>query len=115
MLDTIAIFTAIEIELESVQANLKSSLGTESMCSLEKSKGVTRSMKYLEGQQQEYHKALRYLRANKDSVNFMDYLSDEVMRNQLMLNSPVGQSGNWQEYLMGSLDALDQIREIMGR
>jgi hypothetical protein len=113
-LDTTAIIAAIETELENVQENLKSSLGTESMCTLEKSKGVTRSMKYLEGQQQEYHKALKYLRASKDIEGFRNYLGDEVIRNQKMLNSPVGKSGNWQEYLRGSLDALNRIQEIMG-
>ena len=113
-MDITAIFAAIETELERVQANLKSSLGTESMCSLEKSKGVTRSMKYLEGQQQEYHKARKVLRADLAGEAFRDYLSDAVIRNQKMLNSSVGKSGNWREYIRGSLDALNRIQEIMG-
>ena len=113
-METTAIFAAIETELENVQTNLKSSLGSESMCSLEKSKRMTQSIKYLEGQQQEYHKALKHLRANHDHDNFLIYLSEEKMRNQNMLNSPVGKSENWQEYLMGSLDAIQWIQEIIG-
>jgi hypothetical protein len=113
-LDTTAILAAIETELENVQANLKSSLGSDSMCTLEKSKGVTRSMKYLEGQQQEYHKILIYLRTSKGVESFRNYVGDEIIRNQKMLNSPVGKSGHWQEYLRGSLDALNLIQEIMG-
>ena len=113
-METTAIFAAIETELENVQTNLKSSLGSESMCSLEKSKRMTQSIKYLEGQQQEYHKALKVLRADQDGESFRGYLSEEVMRNQKMLNSPVGKSGHWQEYLRGSLDALNLIQEIMG-
>lgn len=71
-------------------------------------------MKYLEGQQQEYHKALTYLRTGKGVESFRNYLGDEVIRNQKMLNSPIGKSGNWQEYLRGSLEALNRIQEIMG-
>lgn len=54
------------------------------------------------------------LRASADDDKFLNFLADEKLNNEKILTSPVGKSGYWQEYLQGSLDALERIQEILG-
>ncbi|NJN93289.1 MAG: hypothetical protein HC875_03970 [Anaerolineales bacterium] len=112
-MNTGELIAAIEAELAQVEGQLISSVGTSSMCALEKSNKVTQSMKYLEGQQQGYRGAIKTLRASAEKEMLLKYMSDEKIKNEQMLNGPVGASTHWQEYLKGSLAALQYIQELL--
>jgi hypothetical protein len=70
-------------------------------------------MKYLKGQQQGFHGALKNINANENKDDLLQYLMDEKIKNEKMLASPVGKSEIWQEYLKGFLSALMQIQELI--
>jgi hypothetical protein len=112
---TIDLIEAIEIELSQVEHQLASSVGASSICSLEKANQVTQSIKYLEGQQQEFRGALKCLRVDGGEDELREYMSAEKDKHEGMLKGPLGNSGHWQEYLKGSLTALERIEEIMTR
>jgi hypothetical protein len=108
-----SIVEKIENELTRVQSELKIELGSSTICSLEKSKKETHTMKYLEGQQQGLHGALKILLVRQDTKDLLRYLDSEKINTEKMLGSPVGKSANWQEYLWGVLEALDAIYEML--
>ena len=112
-MNTQELFTAIEAALAQVEAQLTTSVGASSLCTLEKSNGVTHAMKYLEGQQQAYRGALRRWHNREDITPLLHYLREEQINNETMRNGRLGGSPQWQAYLEGNLAALAQLQALL--
>lgn len=107
------VISTLEAELAQVEAQLTASVGPASLCSLEKSNQMTRSLKYLEGQQQGFRGALRIWRSSGEKERVLHYVRAERLKTEKMRQGKVGAAGHWPEYLQGSLAALDRIEEIV--
>jgi hypothetical protein len=112
-MNTSELIETLEAVLSQIEGQLASSVGNSSMCALEKTNKVTQSMKHMEGQQQAYRGALKQLRLTGGNEGLIHYIKAEKAKHEKMLQGPLGASGHWQEYLNGSLTALERIEEIM--
>ena len=108
--------TLIEIlqtELAQVEKEMTSQIGANSMCDLQKKNQISRSLKYLEGQQLEFRGVLKQLHTAGEIASLNTYLDTQKAKHEKMRSGPLGTAPDWQEYIKGGLDVLARVEELV--